>query len=316
MAHATTKCLKPVKGRRLRATRLDGCGRAVYGDDSQVVSKGFMQVQYTANTSTSDDITVENANGDQCVNEPGKTTLNGYGLEVQFCDVDPGLLSLMTGQDVVLSEDGNTILGFDVDTAIDMADSGFALEVWTGTASTQSCDTGSSQGSFGYLLNPFAQGGVLGDFTVQNGAISFTLTGATTLDGNSWGEGPYNIRFDASDSPAKLPTAVSSTTALRVIVVDMAPPEPACGLRPLMDPTETPLTAVTGTPTGLTVSFDVTPTAPAAPVWYDFGDGTWDYLAAAAAGSTTHTYDKAGTYTVKATTNGEWVSTSVTVTTP
>jgi hypothetical protein len=58
MATHTTKCLSLVKGRRIRVTRLDNCGRPVYGDDSQVVSKGFISVGFTANTTESDEINV------------------------------------------------------------------------------------------------------------------------------------------------------------------------------------------------------------------------------------------------------------------
>ena len=48
-----TKCLSLVKGRRIRLTELDGCGRPVYGEGSQAVSKGFISVALTANTSES-----------------------------------------------------------------------------------------------------------------------------------------------------------------------------------------------------------------------------------------------------------------------
>ena len=56
-----TKCLSLVKGRRIRLTRLDGCGRPVYGDCSTAVSKGFISVAFTANTTESDEINVTNA---------------------------------------------------------------------------------------------------------------------------------------------------------------------------------------------------------------------------------------------------------------
>jgi hypothetical protein len=46
----TAKCLSLVKGRRIRLTRLDACGRPVYGESSAVVSKGFISVAFTANT--------------------------------------------------------------------------------------------------------------------------------------------------------------------------------------------------------------------------------------------------------------------------
>jgi PKD repeat protein len=103
---------------------------------------------------------------------------------------------------------------------------------------------------------------------------------------------------------------VSTTDALRTIIVDLAPPEAACGARPVLDPTLPALTSIAGVVTGLSVAFTATPAATSA-VWYDFGDGTWDYVAAP--GTATHVYTKAGTYTAKASQNGKWVSTTVTV---
>ena len=81
MATHATKCLSLVKGRRIRVTKLDSCGRPIYGDDSQVVSKGFISVAFTANTSESDEINVTNAAGEVCVFEAAVTSLTGYGLE-------------------------------------------------------------------------------------------------------------------------------------------------------------------------------------------------------------------------------------------
>jgi hypothetical protein len=111
--------------------------------------------------------------------------------------------------------------------------------------------------------------------------------------------------------PGPMPSPVSSTTALRLIEVDLLPPEPVCGSRPLLDPSLASLTSVTGTPDGLDVDFVVAPVS-TGPVWYDFGDGTWDYVAAPGAAS--HTYAAAGTYTVQASQDGVWVQTTVTVT--
>jgi len=90
----------------------------------------------------------------------------------------------------------------------------------------------------------------------------------------------------------------------------VAPPAAACGARPVLDTSVTPLTSIAGVATGLSVSFTTTPAA-SGPVWWDFGDGTWDYVAAP--GATTHVYKTVGTYTAKATTNGvKQVSTNVT----
>ncbi len=312
MAH-TTKCLSLVKGRRIRITALDNCGRPIYGDCSQVTSKGFISVAFTANTTESDEINVTNAAGEVCVYEAAVTSLVGYGIEVQFCEVDPELFALVTGQPVVLGADGSTVVGFDVDTKIGLENSNFALELWAGSPSTDACAAGgASEGAYGYVLLPFLSGGILGDFTVENGAVTFTLTGANTKEGNAWGVGPYNdIMSNAGGTAAgPMATPVTSSTALRTMIVDQAPPDVACGCRPVMDPAATALTAVTADATS-DPDVDLTVTTATTAVWYDFGDGTWDYVAAP--GATTHTYAANGTYTVRATTNGEWVETSVTI---
>ena len=310
-----TKPLSFLKGRRLRGTRLDSCGRPVYGQDSQVMTKGFITVGYTAQTTDTDEINVTNAAGEVCIYEAAVTQLVGYGVEIQFCNVDPELLSLMTGQPVVLGADGNTVIGFDIDTKIALNKTYFALEVWAGVPATGTCVAGST-GSFGYILLPFVSGGILGDFSVENGAVTFTLTGAKTKEGNAWGVGPYqDIMLNAAGStPQAMQTPVSTSTAMRVINVDLAPPEPRDGLRPLMDPTKPALTSIAFVKgaNAQTANFTTTPAA-TAPVYWDFGDGTWDYVAAP--GTTSHVYPTgAGTYVAKATQNG--VTRSVTVTTP
>lgn len=317
MASHATKCVSLVKGRRLRVTKLDGCGRPIYGDDSQVVSKGFISVALTANTTESDEINVTNAAGEVCVYEAAVTSLVGYGIEIQFCNVDPELFALVTGQPVVLGADGSTVVGWDVDTKIGLENSNFALELWAGSPAADTCTTPGATGSYGYLLLPYLTGGILGDFTVENGAVTFTLTSANTKEGNGWGVGPYrDIMLDgATPTPAPGPMAspVSATTALRTMIVDLAPPADECGARPLLDPTLPDLTDFTATPTGLEVDFTTTPAA-TGPVWWEYGDGTWDYVAAP--GTTSHIYEAAGTYTVRASQNGVWVEKDVVVTAP
>lgn len=411
-----TKCVSLVKGRRIRLTRLDGCGRPVYGVGSQAVSKGFISVAFTANTTDSDEISVTNAAGEVCVFDPSITSLTGYGVEISFCEVDPDLFALVTGQRTVTDVAGN-VVGFAVNTGVSQTDSGFALELWAGTANTDACATVGASGSYGYLLFPFIRGGIVGDFTIENGAVTFTLSGGNTRDGNNWGRGPYPVipasvgtnevqtvtisgvptggnfalsfsgqttanllynstaaavqtalealsNIDGGDvtvtggpgpatpyvvtftgklAGANVPQltathtfaggttpniAVTTTTGgvvppsgllispldpkdhLLMITTSVAPPAAVCGTRPLLDPASPAITSVVPAGTTSTRTFTVTPTA-TTPVWYDFGDGTWDYVAAP--GSTSHTYARSGTYTVTASTNGVWVTASVTI---
>lgn len=148
---------------------------------------------------------------------------------------------------------------------------------------------------------------------MENGAINFTITGASTREGNHWGSGPYPVELNGTD-PAALFQPVSSTAALRMQIVAVAPPEPAVGARPLLDPANAAFTSLTATAGAGTHEVDFT-TTPAATgnTWWDFGDGEWDYVVAP--GATTHTYAAAGTYTVRASQNGvNWTTVTATAT--
>jgi len=92
--------------------------------------------------------------------------------------------------------------------------------------------------------------------------------------------------------------------------VEVAPPEVYSGATPLLDSTDPAVTDLTLTPTGLSVSISPVP-AGTDPMWYDFGDGEWDYTAN---GSYTHVYPAAGTYTVIGRRGSSVVSKNVTVT--
>src|SRR5688572_1154672 len=133
MAKAVTKCLSLVRGRRIRVTKLDACGRVVFADDSSAVSKGFISVQFTANTTETDEINVTNAGGERCIYEPAETSLVGYAVEINFCNVDPELFSIVTGNPVVRDWLGR-VIGIDIDTSVDLSAQGVALELWAGSA--------------------------------------------------------------------------------------------------------------------------------------------------------------------------------------
>jgi hypothetical protein len=227
-------CYPVVRGRRLRATRLDGCGNPVLGPDSVVVTGGFISVALTANIEEGEAINVTNANGDVCVLDTPPPKFQDYSVEVTFCDVNPVLFNLMSGQPLVLN--GDDTVGFRMNSDISAADSGFALELWTGVP-TEACEEGASA-SYGYLLLPFLQGGVLGDFTVENAAINFTLTGARTKKGSGWGVGPYDVVMDAG-TPSPLATAITSGDHLHMERTTIAPPEADCDASALGVPATT-----------------------------------------------------------------------------
>ena len=263
------KCFPLVGGRVMRVTRLDGCGRPIdpvkhpeFAGCAQVTTDGFVSVETTANIDEGDTITVTNAGGKVCVNQVPCPQLTGYGVNMTFCNVDPDLFALVTGQDSVLDPATGEGLGFRVNTGKSGCDSGFALEIWSSVPG-ETCpvdDQGNpvegAEMPSGYILFPFLQGGVFGDFTIENDAVSFVVQGATTKDGSGWGVGPYNVTLDALGVAGPLTEPIDRKDHMHVQVTYVAPPEPSCGCRYLKDATG----ATAGTP-GTFTPVDTNPPA-------------------------------------------------------
>lgn len=211
-----------VRGRALRVTKLDGCGRVALGPRSVVATEGFISIGLTSNTEEGEVISVTNAAGNVCVLDEPAPKFTGYGIEVQFCGVDPELFSLMTGQPVVLDAEGELAIGVQVNSDVNVDDSGFAMEMWSNVPVAACDESGGS--SYGYMLIPFVKGGVLGDVTIENGAINFTMTGASSKDGNEWGVGPFDVVRDAAGDPSPLLIALPSKNHLHMQLTTVAPP--------------------------------------------------------------------------------------------
>jgi hypothetical protein len=280
-----SKSAKFLRGKRMRVTVLDIAGRPVIGDSSVVSTKGAVTVSYTTNVEDGEAVNVPNMNGEPCVVEGATQTFTGFSVEIEFCDVDYALLEILTGQEAYVDENG-VVIGITESTDVDLSAVNFALEMWLGTT---------VPGEWGYVLTPFLSGGTIGDISVENGAISLTVTGLSTKNGNAWGKGPYNVEKVAGvASPLRI--GLKANDHRRIFNTEVAPPPVYAGATPLLDSTDPAITSVTATVTGMSAALAPVPTG-TDPVWYDFGDGSWDY---AETGSYTHEYEEAGTYTVTA----------------
>lgn len=211
-----------VRGRRLRVTTLDGCGRIVPSACSALVTDGFVSVGFTANVTEGEAITATNASGRNCVNVPGTPEFLGYGLELTFCEVSPELYAMLTGQAVVYDFEGNAV-GFRASSGVDLSQVAWALELWSDVPGVACSDDPNAQGSYGYLLLPFVSGGVLGDFTLENNAVTFTISNAATKDGSGWGTGPYDVVPTATGA-GPLDEAIKPDDHLHVQWTSVAPP--------------------------------------------------------------------------------------------
>ena len=210
-----------VRGKVMRVTKLDGCGTRVLGPKNQVTSDGFTTAAMTSNTDTGEAITVVNAAGKTCINDTPAPRFTGFGVTITFCQVDPELYTLITGNPIVYAADGTTPVGFNVNSDVDLSASGFALELWS-TVPSGACVGGSQ--AYGYFILPFVQGGTLGDWTIENGAVTFQVTGALTKDGNAWGVGTYNVVKNVSNLDSPLNVALSTKNHMHMEQTTTAPP--------------------------------------------------------------------------------------------
>ena len=222
----STECYAPVRGRVIRVTRLDACGNPDPGASAVVVSKRISSVSIDEVTDDGTNIRERNFGDELCIVDDAFTTVIGYTGDIALCGVDPDLISLLTGQPVVLNAEGN-VVGFDATTGIDLDGFGFAIEVWSRLAGS-ACDPSGNR-KWGYTAFPFFKGGRLGGFSFENGPVSFTISGAQTRDGNGWGSGPFDVDRDEAGNPSPLFTPLGVNTHFRSIVVTLDPPEASCG---------------------------------------------------------------------------------------
>jgi hypothetical protein len=178
-----------------------------------------------------------------CISDTPAPKFTGYSVDITFCQVDPQLYTLLTGNPIVFAADGTTPVGFDINTGIDLTTQGFALELWS-TVPSAACVGGVQ--SYGYILLPFLQGGIVGDYTIENAAVTFTITGATTKDGNAWGVGPYNVVKNVSNVDSPLNVALSTKNHTHLEQTTVAPPA-AAGAAALGVPATSAVAGIPGT---------------------------------------------------------------------
>lgn len=217
-----------VKGRMIRVTKLqeDGSPYPTGTPDSQLVTKGFISLSVTGNTTDQSEISVQLADGSNCLYIPGSSSFANYSIEIGLCGVDPQLLGTISNADPYQDYGGDDA-GILVTSGV--LDKTFALEIWTSTYGMP--------GVSGYILLPYVQAGVFGGFslTAEN-AADFTLSNINTLDGTAWGSGPYDVAMDTTETPAvaaPLPTDIPTNAHLLMLWSSAPVPAPTDGLAPM-----------------------------------------------------------------------------------
>jgi hypothetical protein len=213
----TAQCFSPIKAKRVRITEVDECG-APLEEGLYVVSKCFVTLGLSFETEDGADFFSTNADGEICINQKDEDILRRLNVTVNWNRLDPQGFTIMTGFDEVL--DGTDVVGFTVNEG--KMNSRFALEFWTGVAGSRCTEDGSPL--YGYGILPIVVGGAPGDWTFENGVLTFDSTGYTEAH-SQWGTGPYE------DSP--LATPIGDLNHWRFLLTDVAPPAETCGGLPI-----------------------------------------------------------------------------------
>jgi hypothetical protein len=278
----------------MRVTLVDSLGRPVPGLCSTVTTSGFVNIEMTAENEEGEETIVRTAGGELCISERGADQLKWINVSIEFCLVDPDLLSMINPTwTKLLDHNGNTI-GWEESHSYSI-DTGFALEAWSDVSGFVATDS-TAQGSWVYYLLPFIVGGTLGDITIENGAVSFTITGRTKK-GSQWGKGPYNVMANPPDGTCgPLITPFSPEAPRRIFLTTCRPPEPTCGCQPLSAPDgpNVTVTEVTTDTNRMTVRAYASGSGPFTVNW---GDGNTEDLPAGLTGLT-HAYGASGSYVI------------------
>lgn len=218
------QCFSFAQGRRMRLSQLDDCGNPT---GLYVVSKGFVTVTVTSESEDGTAIQPMNANGELCYQLRSVDQFLRHTLEIEFCEVDPTLFQMATHSNPVVDYDGDEV-GFQ--TLQGGAEVGYALEVWMGIPGQECPPSGLNPvASLGYVLFPWVMPGALGDFTIGNDAINFTVAGFTR-SGSPWDVGPYDVVAQDSDNTAgPLITPITSDVHAHLQWTTIPAPEQFCG---------------------------------------------------------------------------------------
>lgn len=289
------QCHSVVRAPAARVTRLGPCGEILDTACAYATTESFVDITLTRVLQDRQDALQLNANGDICVDKPKAPILRWYEVVITFCNVDPELFNIVSAEPLIM-DDSLTPEAVGWCTLPDSpASSNFALEFWTGTED-EGCDD--DEVIYGYGLLPRLTQGMIGDVTIQNGVINFTVT-AITRGANQWGTGPYNVIINETGANAGFPgpllLAVNPASHKCFQWTKLGPPQGDCGCQDL-----TPVFAVaplTGTTAVVrTGTFPLgADGGPLLPGVIDWDDGT--ALVTVTSGTTAnHTYAAPGTF--------------------
>lgn len=219
-----------VRGKRLRATVINKCGKPIQGPANRLVTSGFISIKLEPELKQANELETKNADGKVCVSDRTAPEIKRHNATLVLCGVNPDLYSMFAGYERILDYDDKPI-GY-ADQPDVLSDRGVMIEVWAGGEAEDDCDetvndsifsaTGTGE-KFGYLSFASKEWIPTG-FTVEEAIANFTLNGIT-MPAPNWGRSPYNVAaIDSSNTAGRLLAPVGKKRHLTFFRTPIAPP--------------------------------------------------------------------------------------------
>lgn len=248
-----TTCFTPMWPTVVRFTLLDNCGRPIYGPNSVFVTNAITDITISANVTEPEAWSMTRADGTICASATPDAALESIAWDIGLCRIDPELVAEGNDTYTAVYDYMANIVGFDRHYG-SVGDSGraVAVEMWTQIYSEGgTCDNPETggEGQWGYVASFFVTNANLGgeEMTFGGEANPYRWT-ATGQSGARWGVGPYDVQMNPGEPPVPGPfiTPVPVDSALRMMSIDVEPPDPYCGGMPLSNPLAPPLLLLPG----------------------------------------------------------------------
>lgn len=274
-----TTCMIPGTWEVVRITRIDACGRPVYGECNAVVSRCVATITDTPEVEEAEPRTQTGFDGTACATEVGCDRISYHTLEATWSQINLDAFAFMNPAARITRDSSGEAIGRFANQRIDCS-GGYAVEVWARAMGESDACAGQSEaeGQWYYRVYPWVTGATPGDLTMGGtDEVAFTFTGRTKT-GARWGRGPYDITL-VDGMPSGLPEAFDPEEEEPYWegIVTLPPPEADCDCvevpRPIPEPATLSITADPADTTRMTVRL-IPDNNGLGPVMVDWGDGS------------------------------------------
>lgn len=215
-----SRCASPIKGRTIRVVKLTDCGVPVTGAASaQVVSDGFVSINYSPQYEEGQEFLLKKANGSLCVNDKDPNELKRWALTINLCSIDFDMVALMTGERLLTTSVGATGAGVAFGEGPLIAR--FSLEVWQNVSGAGACNAAGLP-QYVYWALPNVGNAKLGNYDIANAPSQLVIEAETKAASPLWGDGPGSVSW--LDGNVLMPDE-----HMAPFITTVAPPTPTCG---------------------------------------------------------------------------------------